>query len=372
MPSGKHILTSIFAESPASPRPIRVVIADDSRFMRKALRLLLQDDPEIEVVGVAKDGYECLGLVESLRPDVLTLDLNMPLMNGVAVLRILNREFPLPVIMISSLTVEGAETTLEALELGAIDYIAKQLTPKSLDIDLFKTELVGKVKWAVQKYRDQGGLATSTGGLKAEGTPLSRTRILRQRGKTDSPAEIVGIGASTGGPVALQKIIPMLPLGLPVPVVVAQHIPLQFSESLVHRLSSKSQLPVKLASQDDRLVPGTVLVVPGGTHLEVASRQAVRLVPNDPGNLACPSVNRLLSSMADSFGPGTLALILTGMGNDGLEGVRQVQDKGGQVFVQDESTCMAFGMPKSVVDQGLADREVPLDLIATEIVRRLR
>jgi len=339
--------------------------------MRKALRLLMQDDPEIEVVGVATDGRECLQLVESLHPDVLTLDLNMPLMNGVAVLKILNRESPLPVIMISSLTVEGAETTLEALELGAVDYIAKQLTPKSLDIDVFKTELVGKVKWAVQKYRGKRNPTTSVGRLNLNGTPVSRTRILRRREQAASPVEIVGIGASTGGPVALQRTIPMLPRDFPAPVIVAQHIPLQFSASLVHRLSLKSELTVKLASPDERLEPGTVLVAPGGTHLEITSRHRIRLFPDDAGGLTCPSANRLLSSMADVFGPATLAVILTGMGNDGLEGARKVQDRGGQVLVQDESTCMACSMPVSVVDQGLADRQAPLDLIASEILRML-
>jgi two-component system chemotaxis response regulator CheB len=360
MPDKSQTLALPQANSHILDSPIRVVVADDSPFMRKALTMLLQEDPNIDVVGVAKDGRECLDLVETLHPDILTLDLNMPLMNGVSVLRIIHHESPLPVIMISSLTVEGAEATMEALELGAVDFIAKQLTPKSLDIDIFKRELVSKVKWAVQRHRKIGRKSVAP-----------KRRIFKVRDKERSPVEIVGIGASTGGPIALQKIIPMLPREFPVPVIVAQHIPSQFSQSLVSRLNARSQLTVREARHNDRLLAGEVLVAPGGMHLEVTSENRVRVFCGEKGELVCPSVNRLLSSMAETYGGGTLAVILTGMGNDGLEGSLAVQRRGGQVLVQDEATSLAYSMPKCVVDQGLADCEASLYLIASEILRML-
>ena len=343
--------------------PIRVVVADDSSFIRRAMTLLLEENPEIHVVGLAKDGRECLDLVEKLLPDVLTLDLNMPLMDGLSVLRLLVSEFAIPVIMVSALTFEGAEATLEALELGAVDFIAKQITPRSLDIDLFRTELVNKVKWAVQMDRSKQGKPISDNHKK--------TRILKPDRTHTTPVDIVGIGTSTGGPIALQKIIPLLPADFPVPVVIAQHIPPQFSKSLANRLDQKSRLKVAEAREHDHLSKGKVLIAPGGKHLEVDEKGDVRLIPNQNRNLACPSINKLLSSIAHKYNVGTLGVVLTGMGNDGVEGSREIQRHGGQILVQDEASSLVYGMPRSIVEQGLADRETPLELIAAEILRML-
>jgi two-component system chemotaxis response regulator CheB len=361
-------------------KPIRVVIADDSAFVRKAMTLLLEEDPQIKVVGVARNGKECLELVESLHPDVLTLDLNMPLMDGLSVLRIMHHEFPLPVIMISSLTVEGAEATLDALDLGAVDFIGKDLTPKSLDIDLFQTELISKVKWAAQqKSVVQRSISPPVPGGEVKGGQNRRDDILQggdtlQNGNiTPARVEVVAIGASTGGPIALQQIIPLLPRDFPVPVIVAQHIPKQFSLSLANRLDKKSRLTVKEAEPGDKLNAGMVFIAPGGKHTQVDSDWRIELIANENGGapVPCPSVNRLFSSLAMNYQKGVLGVVLTGMGDDGVDGARRIRELGGQVLVQDEATSVAYSMPRMVKEQGLANREAPLDLIAAEILRML-
>jgi len=357
--------------NPYRKRPIRVIIADDSAFVRKAMTLLLEEDSDLQVVGVAANGKECVELVESLHPDVLTLDLNMPLMDGLSVLRILNHEYPLPVIMVSSLTCEGAEATLDALELGAVDFIGKDVTPKSLDIDLFKTEITNKVKWAAQQKSMVSHVISPPvpGGEEKGGYKI---RVIASEAKQSS-IEIVGIGASTGGPIALQKIIPMLPADFPVPIVVAQHIPPQFSLSLAQRLDKKSPLKVKEANHGDEIQAGMVFIAPGGKHTQVDSNLRIQLIENENGGAPtpCPSVNRLFSSMAEIFPKGALGVVLTGMGDDGVDGARQIRESGGQMLVQDESTSVAYSMPRMVAEQGLATREAPLDLIAAEILRML-
>ena len=340
--------------------PVRVIVADDSAFVRKALTLLLDEDPDIQVVGTAADGRECLELVESLQPDLLTLDYDMPLMDGLSVLKILNHEAPLPVLMVSSLTVEGAEATLEALDLGAMDFIAKQLSPQVLDIDLFRDELIRKVKWAAQ----QGRSKHIEHQAKSE-----KHRKFAIRTHKAPPIEVVGIGASTGGPIALQKVIPELPADFPLPVLVAQHIPKEFSRSLANRMDKISNLQVKEACDDERLTPGIVYIAPGGKHLEVNDQGQVRIIAGERGDLACPSINRMLSSLAVKYREGTLGVIMTGMGDDGVEGARQIQAKGGIVLAQDRDTSLAYSMPKWVVEQGLANREAPLEMIASEILR---
>jgi two-component system chemotaxis response regulator CheB len=365
--------------NPCIEKPIRVIIADDSAFVRKAMVLLLEEDPEVKVVGIAANGKECIELVESLHPDVLTLDLNMPLMDGLSVLRILQHEYPLPVIMVSALTVEGAEATLDALELGAVDFIGKNITPKSLEIDFFRTELTNKVKWAAkQKSGIQHEVSTSKGDtltispLVPGGEQKGRYRIpvIASEAKQSS-IEIVVMGASTGGPIALQRIIPLLPCDFPVPIVVAQHIPPQFSQSLAQRLDKKSHLRVKEAEPDDQLEAGTVFVAPGGKHLEANGNQRLNLIVGDRGDLACPSVNRLFMSMAMEYKEKVLGVVLTGMGDDGVIGCQQIRELGGRVLVQDEATSVAYGMPRMVKEQALADREAPLEVIAAEILRMI-
>jgi two-component system chemotaxis response regulator CheB len=356
--------------NPCIEKPIRVIIADDSAFVRKAMVLLLEEDPEVKVVGIAANGKECIELVESLHPDVLTLDLNMPLMDGLSVLRILQHEYPLPVIMVSALTVEGAEATLDALELGAVDFIGKNITPKSLEIDFFRTELTNKVKWAAkQKSGIQHEVSTS------KGDTLTISPLVpggEEKGwQTKISVEIVGIGASTGGPIALQRIIPLLPGDFPVPVVVAQHIPPQFSQSLAQRLGKKSRLKVKEAEQGDQLETGMVFIAPGGKHMEVNGNHQLNLVLGDRNDLACPSVNRLFASMAMEYKEKVLGVVLTGMGDDGAEGARKVHSLGGRILVQDEATSVAYGMPGLVKEQRLIDHEAPLDVIAAEILRMI-
>ena len=340
--------------------PIRVVVADDSSFVRKALTMLLNEEPNINVVGAAANGKECLDLVESLQPDLLTLDVDMPFMDGLSTLKIMQHEFPLPVIMISSLTVEGAEATFEALDLGAMDYIAKQLSPQLLDIDLFREELIRKVTWAARQ-----GKSKHLNEKRAKRKP----QHFIDRAKNSPPIEVVGIGASTGGPKALQKIIPELPGDFPLPVLVAQHIPQEYSCSLAARMDKISNLSVREANNNEVVTTGVVYIAPGGNHLEITDQGRLNIIPNQPGNLACPSINRMLVSLAQEFGESTLGVIMTGMGDDGVEGARQIQARGGMVLAQDEATSLAYSMPKCVVEQGLANREAPLELITSEILR---
>lgn len=347
--------------------PIRVLVTDDSAFMRVAITRMIEADPGLQVCGTAVNGRDALQKVTALDPDVVTLDVEMPEMNGLETLRHIMARSPRPVIMLSSLTREGAETSLDALDLGAFDCVAKPASYASLDVVQIREELLAKLK-AAGCTRRRRSLATP---LKAAAAPAVAFRSgLPERPTT--PPTLVCIGTSTGGPKALQEIIPLLPADLPVGVVVVQHMPVGFTASLAMRLDSLSPITVREAQQGDRIEPGLVLIAPAGQHLTVVRQAGMKLavhLGNEPArSLHMPSVDVMMLSAATACGAGTLGIILTGMGADGAQGMKAILQAGGFNIGQDEASCAVYGMPRSCAEMGTLNRVVPLAQVPGEII----
>ena len=341
--------------------PVRVLVVDDSAFMRKAISMMIEDDPDIEVIGTARDGLEAIEKVKLLKPDLMTLDVEMPRMDGITALKKIMKENPLPVLMVSSLTVEGARATIDALSAGAVDFIPKQLSYVSLDITKIKGDLISKIK-AITRNR----LRIFSKPLTNRACASKRPSTLRLMG-----AQVVTIGISTGGPFCLQKVVPSLPENFPLPVAIVQHMPPHFTRSLAERLDSISRLEVCEAEDGMELSRGRVYIAPGGLHMKFRRSEAAVIlsVTKDPADtLHRPSVDVMFSSAFDVFGGKVLAAVMTGMGHDGLEGAKLIKEAGGKVIAQDEESCVVYGMPKSIVDAELADAVVPLDEIASAII----
>lgn len=336
---------------------IRVVVVDDSAFMRKAIGTMLENDPEIEVVGTGKNGQEGLELVRRLDPDVVTLDIEMPVMDGLTTLKHIMMEMPRPVIMISSLTVEGAEATLKALDAGAVDFIPKKLSRVSLEIVKIEQDLQAKVK-AVAKR--PGGFRPVRSRLVR---PVSPVPLLPSASRRAVMRTVVAIGVSTGGPPAVQSILSRLPGDFPATILIAQHMPQAFTGPFAKRLDSLSALDISEAVDGAPMAPGKVYIAPGGSHLR-ARREGMRLVvevSSEPReSLYKPSANELIASVAVVCGDRAVGVLLTGMGNDGLEGARKLKAAGGRILAQSDATCVVYGMPKAVVDAGLTDAVVDL------------
>jgi len=357
----------------------KVLVVDDSAFMRKAISIMLESDPQIKVVGLARDGEEAVEKVRLLRPDLITMDVEMPRMDGLAALQQIMKSDPTPVMMISSITTAGAEATLEALELGAVDFIPKQMSFVSLDIVRIKDELLAKIKdiarrkhllmaqYRHRQYARTGKRVDSPAMTSATPTAQGAPPAVRRRNHSIG---IVAVGSSTGGPPALSTLLTRLPGKLPVGVVIAQHMPPQFTKSLAERLDSICQLIVREAVDGEKVLPGLVLIAPGGQNMTVKRRGGDAIVavsPEPVSTLYKPCVDVLMNSVADSFGGSTLGVILTGMGNNGVQGVRHVKDKGGVVVAQSEQTCVVYGMPRAVIEAGLADHIAAIDDIPAEI-----
>lgn len=362
---------------------IKVVIVDDSAFMRKALSSMLDKDPNIKVVATARNGEEGLELVRKHDPDVVTLDIEMPRMDGLTALRHIMMEMPRPVLMVSSLTTEGAEATLKALELGAVDFIPKQLSKVSLDIVKIEEDLRRKVREiAGRKFRRpiatrtharpvakqaRGGAAPAVPGVKAPSAPpvIPGGRLVR---------DIVAIGVSTGGPPAVQKVLSKIPAGFKGSILIAQHMPEAFTGPFAKRLNGMCNITVKEAEDGERMAAGTAYVSPGGKHLLIdqkVSRIDLRVSPEPKDALYKPSVNVLVSSTAKGAPRRTLGVILTGMGNDGMEGIRELKKAGGRALAQSDATCVVYGMPKAIVDAGLADEIVDIDDMTEAILKNM-
>ncbi len=360
---------------------VRVLVVDDSAFMRNALTNMLSSDKEIEVVGTARNGIEAIAKVKTLRPDIVTMDVEMPRMDGLDALRHIMAENPVPVVMVSSITEEGAKVTLEALELGALDYIPKNLHDLSVNILKLKEILVDKIKVLSRTSRTKlirkapalkpitmkespAPADTTTGATLEE---LREDRVIGQRRMS-----ILAIGTSTGGPKALQEILPSLPENFPVPIVIAQHMPHNFTGPFAERLDTLSKLTVTEAKEGDILTPGHAYIAPGGHNMRVirsgAIENKISISENKQEYIYCPSVDALFKSLTETFPGRTLGLVLTGMGHDGLDGATSLKKGGARIFAQDEATCVVFGMPKAVVDADLADKILPLERIAGEIL----
>jgi two-component system chemotaxis response regulator CheB len=356
---------------------ISVVVVDDSAFMRKALASMLEKDPEIHVVATARDGQEGLEIIRKHNPDVITLDIEMPRMDGLTALKHIMMEMPKPVLMVSSLTVEGAEATLKAMELGAVDFIPKQLSKVSLDIVKIEEDLQAKVKQiARRKFRPPTAFrkpcvsTVSAPCAPAEHEP--RKDFVRPSGSI--ARDVVAIGVSTGGPPAVQKVLSALPKDFPASIVIAQHMPAAFTGPFAKRLDGVCQVSVKEAETGDRLAPGQVFIAPGGKHLKLiqkVSRVEIEITGEPADALYKPSANVLVGSAAEAVGKRALGVILTGMGSDGLEGVKILKQKGGRALAQSDSSCVVYGMPKAIVDAGLADEIVDIDEMAQAIMHSL-
>lgn len=345
--------------------PVRVLVVDDSAFMRKAISMMIEDDQDIQVIGTARDGLDAIEKVKSLNPDLVTLDVEMPRMDGITALKKIMKEHPLPVLMVSSLTIEGARSTIDALSAGAVDFIPKELSYVSLDITKIKGDLIAKIK-AIAKRRPTIFSKPLTNRLRQ----TDKGSGLRMPG-----AQIVVIGISTGGPFSLQKVIPSLPVSFPVPVAIVQHMPPHFTKSLADRLDSISRLEVCEAEDGMELVRGKVFIAPGGLHMRFRKTGGtVRLsTSREPADtLHRPSVDVMFSSAFEMFGGSVLAAVMTGMGRDGLEGTKLIKTAGGKVIAQDEDSCVVYGMPRCVVEADLADIIVPLDGIASVLTGALK
>ncbi len=340
---------------------IRVLIVDDSRVMRSSISRILSKDPSIEIVGTADNGREAVEKAGLLKPDVITMDVEMPIMNGIEALKKIMENDPIPVVMMSSLTKEGAEITIEALSLGACDFITKDFANFGT-LASRETEIIAKVKnVARNKIRFM----------------LRKLDVVKKpmavNPERKGHHEILAIGASTGGPPALQHILTRLPKAFPVPVVIAQHMPKVFTQSFSQRLDAVSQLSVKEAEEGETLKSGVAYIAPGDRHMSLKRKgNSVSVQFNDGAQyIYRPSVDLLMGSTAETYDRQSFGVILTGMGNDGLAGMKQMKERGGYIIAQDEETCVVYGMPRAVVTANLADAVLPVDKISEEIMRML-
>lgn len=339
---------------------INVLVVDDSAFMRRAISKMLEGEPDIVVCGTARNGEEGVLKAEQLQPDVITMDVEMPGMGGLDAVREITSRADIPIIMVSSLTREGAETTFRALDLGAVDFIAKP-DAAYVNISDVARDLVAKVR----VFARRGAARRTPPRPKVALPPLSEP--VQRPTRTDL-FECVAIGTSTGGPVALSRIVPLLPAAFPAPVVIVQHMPPGFTRPLADRLNQSSKLSVAEGAEGMLVRKGHVIIAPAGVQLTLrrtyGDEVEVALRPDDGHSLHVPSVDVMAASVAEVYGVATLGVILTGMGQDGVTGLRKVKDRGGFVVGQDAATSVVYGMPRAAAQAGLVDRVLPLDQIA--------
>lgn len=344
--------------------PIRILVVDDSVVIRKVLCEVLAADTELEVVGTASDGHIGLARIAQLHPDIVTLDIEMPVLNGLETLAELRKLYPkLPVVMFSTLTERGAAATLDALSLGASDYATKPSNTGSSAgaVAAIRAELIPKIKALCTR-------PSALAPLPPHGPAVPVRRPAHRR------IEIVAIGTSTGGPNALAEVLPRIPKDFPVPIVVVQHMPPTFTRLLAERLASRSAIAVQEGIGDTTACPGQAWIAPGNFHMTLkrsAMGARLDLNQNQPENSCRPSVDVLFRSVADVYGANALAVVMTGMGSDGVNGAQRIRERGGEVIIQDEASSVVWGMPGLVHASGHADAVYPLDQLGQEITRRV-
>ena len=344
--------------------PVRILVVDDSAFMRTQLSRMINSDPDLRVVATAQDGTEALAKIAELNPDVVTLDVEMPGLNGLETLRRIMAQSARPVIMVSSSTLEDAQITFTALGAGAFDYVPKNLSHTTLDIDHIRKDLIAKIKaaanWGLQHLQHKSPRKPPVSAAPLEPQPPI------------APA-IVAIGTSTGGPKALQEILPRLPADLPAPILIVQHMPEGFTSTFAQRLNALCSISVREATDHETVKPGTVYIAPAGTHMKVArsadSRLAIQLTPEPDDHLHIPSVDILMESIAAEFHNLAMGIIMTGMGSDGVRGMKAIHRHGGFTVGQDEASCAVYGMPRACAEAGILRRVVPLSHIPEEILQ---
>jgi len=369
-----------------SGRRIRVLVVDDSAFMRRVLHGIIATDPQLEVCGEARDGQDAVTQAEVLKPDVISMDINMPHMDGLQATEVIMSANPRPILIVSSESKEGAEVTLKSLELGAIDFVAKPSGGVDLDMHSVKEELCRKLKMAskvrvvrtASRLRLQHEIATSVtrtepgigGGRFVKAAAEQRT----QNGNGQPPRgkfPIVVMASSTGGPATLMRFVPAFPADFPGAVIVVQHMPGNFTSQFSRQLGEVGRMRVKEADAGEIIVPGQIYVCPGAQHLRVSPTGRISL--DDGPRIAGyrPCADLALESAADFAGPMAIGVILTGMGNDGAKGVQAIRNVGGHVIAQDESTAIIFGMPQEAIRTGAVDQVLPIDAIYNAIEKRV-
>jgi two-component system chemotaxis response regulator CheB len=347
-------------------QPVRVLVVDDSALMRKLIPQIIERDPSIHVVGTAMDGTFALKKIEELKPQVVTLDLEMPRMDGMETLRYITRKHRLPVIVVSAHSTQGAASTFKALALGAFDFVAKPKDAASAHMEEIATELIGKIKVAAQT-----GVPPSALSLALEPRKVTKADTPR----TARPNKIVAIGVSTGGPNAIQYVLSQLPADFSAAILIVQHMPEGFTEMFAQRLHEACAIDVKEAQSGDLLVAGRALVSPGNRHMKVRRMplgDMVVLTDEPRVNGHRPSADVLFQSVAKEFGAGAIGVIMTGMGEDGAEGIGEIKRSGGLTIAQSEDSCVVFGMPKAAIERGYALRVVPLDALANTLQAQCR
>lgn len=342
---------------------IKVLVVDDSAFMRKVISDILNSDDIIQVIDVASNGIEALEKVKSLKPDVVTLDIEMPVMDGLSCLKEMLKYQYVPVIMLSSLTKDGADFTIRALEYGAVDFITKPT-------NIFKMSGEDKVNEILEKVK----VAINTVKVKTSHTKNFIHRPKEEIVKSCDIIKIVAIGTSTGGPKALQDVIPLIPGDVPAAFLVVQHMPPGFTKSLAERLNSLSEVVVKEAESGDVLRPGYVYIAPGDYHMLVEKQDSkslrIKLSQEPPVGGHRPAVNTMMESLSNTGQTNIIGVIMTGMGGDGSEGVKKLKEiNNGYIIAQDEKSCVVYGMPKVAVQTGVVDKVVPLKEITSEIMK---
>jgi two-component system chemotaxis response regulator CheB len=353
---------------------IRVLVVDDAVVIRSLISAVLACDPDIEVVGVAAHGRIALAKIPQVNPDVITLDVEMPEMDGIATMREIRKLYPnLPVIMFSTLTERGAERTLDALAAGATDYVTKPANVGSVaqSMQCLEAELIPKVKLHGRRVIFVPPVAKPA---VAPASSLTAAKASHPAVAAATPVSIVCIGTSTGGPNALADVFASVPPDLPVPIVIVQHMPVLFTKMLAERLDKLGSLRFCEGSDGQILEPGCAYIAPGGRHMEVVAKAGglqLHLHSGHPENSCRPAVDVLFRSVAASCGGATLAIVLTGMGQDGLHGCRVLQECGAQILAQDEASSVVWGMPGQVANAGLASRILPLNQVAGEMCRRV-
>ena len=372
---------------------VKVLVVDDSGFFRRRVSEILSSDPNIQVVGTATNGREAIDQAQALKPDVITMDYEMPMMDGITAVRHIMQRCPTPVLMFSSLTHEGARVTLDALDAGAVDYLPKNFEDISRNPEKVKQMLCEKVHTLSRSNRRLGGYSATPSAaavpVAAPAAPVPATRaapaprtatatataatrvgapVASAATPRRKPYKLVAIGTSTGGPVALQRVLTQLPAHFPTPIVLVQHMPAAFTKAFAERLDKLCRITVKEAEDGDVLRPGLALLAPGGKQMMIDGRGAVKILPGDERLNYKPCVDITFGSAAKSYGDKVLAVVLTGMGADGREGARLLKQGGSHVWAQDEASCVIYGMPMAIVKAGLADAIYGLDDIGRHLV----
>jgi len=366
---------------------VRVLVVDDSRFFRRRVTEILEADPQIKVIDSAENGMEAVSKASRLKPDVITMDVEMPVMDGITATRKIMASHPTAILMFSSLTTDGARATLDALDAGAVDFLPKRFEDISNDREESKKILCERVR-AVGKVRRSPVRPTvtpratpsstrsdipvrGTSGITSGAAPAHRSiNIALKKGQT----KLVAIGTSTGGPVALQNVLKQLPARFPVPIVLVQHMPGTFTNAFAQRLNSTCAINVREAQDGDQLEAGLALLAPGGQQMIIekkAGRDIVRIMDSEPGQNYKPCVDITFCSVAKLYPGKLLAVVLTGMGADGREGARLIKQGGSSVWAQDEASCVVYGMPAAVVDAGIVDQILPLDDIGKALAEKV-